>query len=257
MTPEEKTENSTQPVAVKTNTIGIKELLIPGSIAIAGLFVGAGLYFGGAPTVSNNEVLGNDIVTPSEAKTLIDLVEETGVSEKDFIACVDDGSASQTVQNHMNNAVETGGRGTPWSILIGPGGKKYPINGALPQQAVQQAIDLALAEASEGPDKTGGDQALNNVIPVSDSDHVRGNPDADVVIIEYSDFDCPFCTRFHETMKDVVADSDGRVAWVYRHFPLEQLHPQAAAVAVASECVADIGGDDAFWQFTDSYYSAS
>lgn len=92
--------------------------------------------------------------------------------------------------------------------------------------------------------------------PVTESDHIKGNPDASVVIIEYSDYDCAFCSRFHDTMNAVVAERGDEVAWVYRHFPLEQLHPNAPAVAVASECVADLGGNDAFWTFTDGYFAA-
>lgn len=92
-----------------------------------------------------------------------------------------------------------------------------------------------------------------NVAPVTEADHILGNPNAPIVIVEYSDFDCPFCKNFHETMQQIMAEygKDGKVAWVYRHFPLEQLHPNAPRIAEASECVAKIGGNDAFWKFTD------
>ncbi len=93
------------------------------------------------------------------------------------------------------------------------------------------------------------------VNPVTADEHIKGSPDAAVTIVEYSDFDCPFCSRFHDVMNQVVEKYDN-VAWVYRQFPLEQLHPQAPAVAVASECVAKVGGNDAFWKFTDSYFKA-
>lgn len=95
------------------------------------------------------------------------------------------------------------------------------------------------------------------VTPVSEGEHIRGNFNAPIKIVEYSDFDCPFCSRFHETMKVIAEKYSGEnVAWVLRQFPLEQLHPQAPAVALASECVAEIGGNEAFWKFTDAYYSA-
>jgi protein-disulfide isomerase len=89
--------------------------------------------------------------------------------------------------------------------------------------------------------------------PVDETDHVRGNPNAPIVMIEYSDFDCPFCKNFHETMKKVMQNygTEGQVAWVYRSFPLEQLHPSAPHIAEAAECVAEIGGNDAFWKFAD------
>ena len=77
------------------------------------------------------------------------------------------------------------------------------------------------------------------VRPVTREDHIKGNPDAPIKIVEYSDFECPFCKRFHDTMNEVMSEVDnGQVAWVFRHFPLDQLHPvKARAVAVASECV--------------------
>lgn len=96
----------------------------------------------------------------------------------------------------------------------------------------------------------------NKVAKVTDADWMRGSASAPITIVEYSDFDCPFCSRFHTTMNTVVENSNGQVAWVYRHFPLEQLHPQAAVVASASECVGELGGDEAFWKFADAYFDA-
>jgi protein-disulfide isomerase len=91
--------------------------------------------------------------------------------------------------------------------------------------------------------------------PVSKDDHVRGNPRAPVTLIEYSDFECPFCKRFHLTAKKIVDESGGQVRWVYRHFPLDQLHPvKARKEAAASECAAELGGNDAFWKFADRFY---
>src|SRR3989344_3220504 len=58
-----------------------------------------------------------------------------------------------------------------------------------------------------------------------DTDHIRGSADAKVVFIEYSDFDCPFCKSFHPTAKQIFDKYGGEVSWIYRHFPLEQLHP--------------------------------
>lgn len=91
------------------------------------------------------------------------------------------------------------------------------------------------------------------VAPVTKDDHILGNPNAPIMIVEYSDYDCPFCKNFHETMNKVMAEfgADGQVAWVYRHFPLSQLHPNASKIAEAAECVAELGGNDAFWKFSD------
>lgn len=97
---------------------------------------------------------------------------------------------------------------------------------------------------------------LEKIAPISSSDHVRGNPNAPVKIVEYSDPECPFCKRFHETMKQVMDeyDKDGKVAWIYRNFPLDQLHSKARNEAVAVECAGDLGGNDKFWQYADRLY---
>jgi len=75
---------------------------------------------------------------------------------------------------------------------------------------------------------------------VKDSDHILGNKDADVAIIVYDDWECPYCKSFHETAKQAVENYGGKVSLVYRQFPLE------------IECVAKLGGNDAFWKFIDS-----
>ncbi len=95
---------------------------------------------------------------------------------------------------------------------------------------------------------------LEQMMPITSTDHIRGNPDAPVKIVEYSDFECPFCKRFHETMKQVSAEYGDKVAWVYRHYPLDQLHSKARKEAVASECAVELGGNDAFWKFTDRFF---
>lgn len=106
------------------------------------------------------------------------------------------------------------------------------------------------------PTGTAGTQEPVTVVPVSASDHIQGNPDAQVVVVEYTDLECPFCKRFHDTMKQVLAEygASGDVAWVIRNFPLEQLHPNAPALAEAAECVASVSGNSAYWAFLDELF---
>ncbi len=90
---------------------------------------------------------------------------------------------------------------------------------------------------------------------LSESDHVRGNKNAKVTLIEYSDLQCPYCKQFHPTALQVMEAYGDDVAWVYRHFPLDQIHPNARPSAEASECVASLGGNDAFWKFVDLVFA--
>ncbi|MEX0934878.1 MAG: thioredoxin domain-containing protein [Candidatus Paceibacterota bacterium] len=94
------------------------------------------------------------------------------------------------------------------------------------------------------------------VRPVTEEDNIRGSIDADIKIIEYSDLECPFCKRFHPVLQRVVAEHDN-VAWVYRHYPIPQLHAKARQEAIASECVAELGGQDTFWTFIDRFFELS
>lgn len=95
------------------------------------------------------------------------------------------------------------------------------------------------------------------VAPVSADDHILGNPDAPIVAIEFSDLECPFCKNFHVTMQQMLDTygKDGQVAWVYRHFPLAQLHPKAPKEAEATECAAELGGNTAFWKYLDTIFA--
>lgn len=93
--------------------------------------------------------------------------------------------------------------------------------------------------------------------PISDEDHIIGNKEASVVIVEYSDTQCPFCKRFHETMHQIIKEKGNDIAWVYRHFPIPQLHPNANLEAMATECAAEQKGNEGFWQYIDELYASA
>ncbi len=97
------------------------------------------------------------------------------------------------------------------------------------------------------------------VAPVSAADHVLGSPNAPITIIEYSDIDCPFCKDFHATMQRIVDEygKTGNVSWVYRNFPLDQLHPEARLKAESAECVASLAGNDVYWKYLATLFSGT
>ncbi len=90
---------------------------------------------------------------------------------------------------------------------------------------------------------------LDLVAEVSSEDVVRGDAKAEVTIIEYADFSCHFCAQYHPTLQRIVSESDGNVQWVYRHLPI--FNKEAA---MASSCVAKLGGNEAFWSYADMLY---
>ena len=87
--------------------------------------------------------------------------------------------------------------------------------------------------------------------PSRASDHVRGVSSAPVTIIEYADFQCPFCKQIHASLQTAV--QEGRIRWVYRHFPLSSIHPLAFKEAEAAECA---GAQGKFWEYADALFAA-
>ncbi|MGB0756953.1 MAG: DsbA family protein [Patescibacteria group bacterium] len=110
-----------------------------------------------------------------------------------------------------------------------------------------------------GSDTTGtAGQAAVELNDITSDDHIRGDLEAaQVVLVEFSDLDCPFCTRFHSTVQQVQAEYGDQVAWVYRHFPLDSLHPEARSKAEATECIAELGGNEVFWAAIDALFDDS
>src|SRR5581483_5281549 len=89
----------------------------------------------------------------------------------------------------------------------------------------------------------------------SASDHIVGSPSAPIVLIEYSDFQCPYCQLIYPTLKKIVSESNGQIAWVYREFPLTSIHPQAGPAANAAECIAAQLGNAGFWKYADAVFN--
>lgn len=173
--------------------------------------------------------------------------EQVGVSKEKLLACIEE-TDLEALDSRVNNSVNTAmshipreERGTPYSIVISKDGIKTEIRGADSYTNVKRVVDDAvLGKITKNYD--------GNLLPVEASDHIFGNPDAPVTIIEYSDYECPFCKQYDPTLKKIVQESNGSVRWIYRHYPL---HQHSFEKLVAAECVAKIKGNDAFWKYSD------
>lgn len=133
-------------------------------------------------------------------------------------------------------------------------------NLAIPAAIVIAGLAIAAAIYFGDKNQPTGTQptAKQNVSldPVTEKDHILGNPNAKITIVEYSDTECPFCKNFHETMNKVMGEygEGGEVAWAYRHFPLP-FHTKAPKEAEATECAAKLGGNEKFWSYTNKIFA--
>lgn len=229
----EHNQKSTQKIDIKSNLILI-------AIIIAALIV-AGAIISSRKNVS--------LTGETKKKTL---VEELGINEDEYTACFAEKRHAPKIAQNIESAQRatahrTDGTGTPYSVAIHKDGTKFEIAGAYPTEAVKGILDGMLLGKTQS-------QPEINIDPVTETDHYFGSRDADIVVIEYSDLECPYCAKFHQTMHELVTQYNGKVAWVYRHLPLESIHKNAMNKALASECITELGGNDAFWKYTDNLF---
>jgi len=160
------------------------------------------------------------------------------------------------MENEVNNSAQNQQQ-SQWSIpgaiivagLLIAGAVFYGGDAPAPKVADTDK-KVEVAQDNGNIQQNGG---LDNVNPITSADHILGNINAPVKIIEYSDLECPFCKRFHYTLQQVMDEygKDGKVAWVYRHFPIESLHSKATKEAEATECANELGGSTKFWEYMD------
>jgi len=122
------------------------------------------------------------------------------------------------------------------------------------EEPVEKEDSVTASSSSTGVKGVNDAESTNVQMFIRENDYYRGNREAKLAFIEYSDLECPYCKRYHSTMKQVIEEYGDQVLWVFRHFPLDN-HPNARKAAEAAECVGVRYGNEAFWEFTDLYFS--
>ena len=177
--------------------------------------------------------------------------EELGMDEVGFAECLDSGVTRSQVQADAAEGNARGVRGTPTFFLNG-----QPLVGAQPYAVIAQAIDAALA--GESPSVTESETPAAAPTPASiataGDSIVLGDPRAPVTIVEFSDYQCPFCAAYSQQtwprLKAEFVDA-GRVQYVFKDFPLSN-HPQAPKAHEAARCAGEQG---AYWEMHDRLFS--
>jgi protein-disulfide isomerase len=217
---------------------------VPAAIVVAGAIVALAIIFGG-------NGMKKTPVNMADA-SVVEIAVELGVKEKALNKCIASGEATAKVEAEMTSVDISG---TPTSFVVDTvTGTTVQVVGAQPYTVMKALIDQILADDPEIAKLD-----IDVEVPeVTEQDHVNGSREARIQVIEYSDFDCPFCGRFHETMNQLISEygEAGDVAWVYRHSPIEQLHPNAKEKSVVSECISELEGEEAFWEFTDIMFAS-
>jgi protein-disulfide isomerase len=184
----------------------IQKITTPTAILIAGLLIAIAVFAGTSSKSPN----------PKSEKSV---AAKIGLNEKKLQACAE----ANTYNDKIQADIETGDRalaivpedmrGTPYNVIINvKTGKKVELAGAYPHDSFKQVIDALISGNAKG-------EAID-LEPISAKDHYFGNKDAEIVIVEYGDLECPYCAAVQPTIDQILKEYNGKVAWVYRHFPL-------------------------------------
>ena len=178
--------------------------------------------------------------------------EGLGLDAAAFGECLDSRATRAQVEADVAEGSARGVRGTPTFFING-----QPLVGAQPYAAIAQVIDAALAgetPATVEPAVPPTAPTPTTIAPADDA-LVLGDPDAPVTIIEFSDYQCPFCARhFQETWPQLKAEfvDTGRVWYVFKDFSITSIHPQAPQAHEAARCAGEQG---AYWAMHDRLFA--
>lgn len=227
------------------NFMGVS--ILASTIIISGTLIyvfggGASLNLGDSPSGAYGEEAadaGNG-ESPISVENLKLIARAVGVDGGEFDSCLDSGANTEAVQGDIDYGVSIGVNGTPSMFING-----ISVVGAVPFEQISSVIERALAG------ETGTVDVKVEGAPV------LGDPSAPVTLVEFSDYECPFCESFFSgslpEIKDTYVDS-GKVKFVYKDFPLEDLHPHARKAAEAARCVRDQLGEGGYWKMHDKLF---
>lgn len=206
---------------------------------------------------TGTQAAAGETASPLLADNLKQYAKDLKLDTKKFNTCLDEGKKKDVVKKDMDLGSSLGIQGTPGFFINGK-----LLGGAFPFELFKEVIDKEIAgTGSENcadystelqQSCTGGsfDPKVKEV-DLGDSP-VKGSKDAKVTIVEFSDFECPFCIRATPTIKQVMDTYGNDIRIVYKHFPLEQLHPHAQLTAQASMCAEEQGK---FWDYHDKIFT--
>jgi len=209
---------------------------------------------GGSPTTNSAPT-----VAAFKESDLSTIAKNIGLNVTDFAANLKSAEIIKEVQDQEASGKKAGVTGTPGVFLLdNQTGNIAVAPGAVPFDMLKAMADKLLAgltDADKTTDPATGieytDKTKLTLDPISGTDYVRGDTNARITLVEYSDYECPYCKRFDPTAKQLLQAYPTQVNWVYRQFPLDNLHPAARIKAQAARTAGKLGGADAFWKYSD------
>lgn len=193
-------------------------------------------------------------VTPTAASSKISvanlktMAKGLGMDSGKFNKCLDDGTYAEKVGTETAEGQGFGVSGTPSFLING-----VLVVGSLPQTDFEAVIDAELKNGTGDKAKLSTGEALTRLTKVPYGvGYIKGNKDAKIKMMEYTDFECPYCNKAFPTIEALLAKYGDKISLEYRSFPLP-FHPDAQKAAEAALCAGDQGK---FWEMHDKMFTA-
>lgn len=172
---------------------------------------------------------------------LKNIAKELGLEGKDFDSCLVEGKFEKKVKDDLAYGTSLGVSGTPTFFVNG-----IMLVGSQPAGEFEKIIDAELTG------KTGKDIEAKRKKVQTEVGYIRGGQEAKVKMVEFSDFQCPYCKNAEAVIEDLFNKYGDKISLEYRHFPLS-FHADAQKAAEASECAGEQGK---FWEMHNKVFEA-
>jgi protein-disulfide isomerase len=212
-------------------------------------------------TVAGTGTTQGAVASPLEVDKLKQYAADLKLDKNKFNECLDTAKYKDRISKDTEYGSSLDVSGTPAFFVNG----RF-IGGAFPFEWFKEIIDKEIAgTGSEDIKKySQGLQDIYNQDPqnppfnpkkkevtISNEDPVKGSANAKVTIVEFSDFECPYCARAYPTVKQILQTYGGDVRFIYKQFPLSSIHPKAQKAAEASLCAQEQGK---FYEYHDKLF---
>jgi protein-disulfide isomerase len=173
----------------------------------------------------------------------------TATGPKKFSQCLDNGEQAAKVTSDQQLGESLGVQGTPALFVNG-----YLIAGAFPYEAVKLVVNAVLAGKTPAWDTKTYGELTKVTMPELVNAVWKGDENSKVTVVEFSDFQCPYCQRFTPTVAQMLTEYGSKIRFAFYNFPLTSIHPQAQKAAEAFEC-AMAQDEDLGWKMHDKLFS--
>lgn len=200
---------------------------------------------GGAAENTNPSAAAPTTESKISVSALKTMAKGLGVNTGDFNKCLDDGTFNSKVKEELAEGQSRGVNGTPSFFING-----ILVVGSLPQSDFEAVIDAELKNGTGDKAKISSGDVLKREKITYGTGYVKGGKNAKIKIMEYTDFECPFCNRAFPTIEALLTKYGEDISLEYRSFPLN-FHADAQKAAEAALCAGEQGK---FWEMHDKMF---